>query len=249
MPTISPLSIVDPASLPHVWRVSDLASENAVLPTGHALLDPVLPGGGWPSGSMIEVLQQRPGQHVWQLLGPVLARAVADSVGPVILVGAPYQPFVPSLKAQGLAAERFLCIHAEKSSARLWATEQALRCTEVSAVLAWLPDAKHEELRRLHMASQQFRRLLFIFRGGKSRREASPASLRVLVDGVDTLCLHILKRRGPPLLVPVELASHSARVAALLQARRARASQGSAPTQRHSFEQGSHVLDRISSIA
>lgn len=249
MSRISSLPIVDPASLPHVWRVADLASDKAGLPTGHSLLDQSLPGGGWPPGSMIEVLQQRPGQHVWQLLLPGLACAAQRSVGPVVLVGAPYQPFGPSLKAQGLPAERLLCVQAEKPSARLWAAEQALRCAEVSAVLAWLPEARAEELRRLHMAAQQQSLLLFVFRSWKSRHEASPATLRLLVDGVDTLALHILKRRGPPLLAPLELPARSARLAALLQARKARASWGPAPAGADSLARRSHVLDRTASFA
>lgn len=249
MSRISSLPIVDPALLPHVWRVADLASDQAGLPTGHPLLDQSLPGGGWPPGSMIEVLQQRPGQHVWQLLLPGLVCAARHSVGPVVLVGAPYQPFGPSLKAQGLPAERLLCIQAEKPSARLWAAEQALRCAEASAVLAWLPEARAEELRRLHMAARQQSRLLFVFRTWKARHEASPATLRLLVDGVDCLALHILKRRGPPLLAPLQLPARSSRLTALLQARKASASRGAAPVPADPLDRRSHVLDRTASVA
>jgi len=247
---ISSLSIVDPASLPHVWRVADLASEKAGLPTGHTLLDQSLPGGGWPPGSLIEVLQQRPGQHVWQLLLPVLAaQTEAHSNGPIVLVGAPYQPFGPGLSAQGLAADRLLCVLAEKLSARLWAAEQALRCAEVSAVMAWLPEARSEALRRLHMAAQQQGRLLFVFRSWKARHEASPASLRILVDGLDCLTLHIVKRRGPPMMSPLELPAHPARLAALLQARKGRAANRPAQAAPDSKPRRSHVLDRTASPA
>lgn len=245
----SSLPIVDPASLPHVWRVADFALEQPGIPTGHPLLDPSLPGGGWPVGSLIEVLQQQPAQHVWQLLLPGLSRALENSVGPVVLVGAPYQPFGPSLKAQGLAAERLLCIQAEKPSARLWAAEQALRCAEVTAVMAWLPEARSEELRRLHMAAQQQSRMLFVFRGWNARHQASPAPLRLLVEGVDTLWLHILKRRGPPLLAPLELPARSARLAALLQARKGLLSREPVATPAQSSDRRSHVLDRAASIA
>src|SRR5882724_191433 len=94
-----------------VWRSPELAqTEDAVLPTGHALLDAQLPGGGWPVGSMVEVLQQWPGQHVWQLLLPGLAQAIRQQAGPVVLVGAPLDPFGPSLHAQGLPGERLLCV-------------------------------------------------------------------------------------------------------------------------------------------
>ena len=140
---LSPLPLVDPASLPHVWRVARISRrEKAGFAHRPCRAGRALPGGGWPVGSMVEVLQERPGQHVWQLLLPALARLSHSPPGPVVLVGAPYEPFGPSLKAQGLPAERLLCVRADKAAARLWATEQALRCADVAAVLAWLPQAR-----------------------------------------------------------------------------------------------------------
>jgi protein ImuA len=236
-----PLPRFDPSSLPHVWRVNDLAAEQATVPTGCALLDRVLPGGGWPQGSMVEVLQQRAGQHAWQLLLPALSHAVAQCAGPVVLVGAPYQPFGPNLRAQGFPVERLLCVHADKSAPRLWAAEQALRCADVAAVLAWVPEAKSDELRRLQLSAQQHRRLLFVFRLARSRHDASPATLRLLVEGEDSLRVHVLKRRGPPVLQPLDLPGFHPRLAALLQARR-RGRVAPPPV----IEQPgrSHVLDR-----
>jgi protein ImuA len=239
--------LVDPSTLPYVWRVEDLAAEETVLPSGHPLLDAQLPGGGWPVGSMVEVLQPRREQHVWQLLLPALAQAASRQAGPVVLVGAPCEPFGPSLRAQGLPGERLLCVRTEKPAARLWASEQALRCADVAAVLAWLPQAKSAELRRLHMAAQQHSRLLFVFRGMEARNDASPARLRLSVEGVDTLQLRILKRRGPPLETALTLPAYSPRLAALLEARRGRAAvPPSAPV--IPLHRRSHVLDRTAAL-
>ena len=161
--------------------------------------------GGWPVGSLVELLQTRPAQHVWQLLLPALAQATRQQAGPVVLVGAPFEPFGPSLAAQGLAGERLLCVRTAQPTARLWAAEQALRCADVAAVLAWLPQARSADLRRLHLAAQLHGRLLFVFRGLQARNDASPARLRLLLEGAETLQLHILKRRGPPLESPITL--------------------------------------------
>lgn len=246
MSSPSSLRLVDPLTLPYVWRVEDLAAETAVMPTGHAALDAQLPGGGWPVGSMVEVLQQRAGQHVWQLLLPGLAGAATRQAGPVVLVAAPHEPFGPSLRAQGLAPERLLCVRAEKNAARLWAAEQALRCAEVAAVLAWLPQARSAELRRLHMAAQQQGRLLFVFRGMEARHDASPARLRLAVEGADALEVRILKRRGPPLETTLSLPPCSPRLAALLEARRGRTpAHSAAPAPLH---RRSHVLDRTAAL-
>jgi len=250
---MSRLRLIEPASLHHVWRVPELASsEEAVVPTGHPLLDAQLPGNGWPVGGLVEVLQERAEQHVWQLLLPALAQAVGKQAGPVVLVNAPFEPFGPSLAAQGLPGERLLCIKAEKAAARLWATEQSLRCADVVAVLAWLPRAKSAELRRLHMAAQQHDKLLFVMRELNAALDASPARLRLRVEGAEVMRVHIVKRRGPPLETPLELPAYAARLAALLQARKARASAppaagptpAVAPASPLSPRRRSHVLDR-----
>lgn len=208
-------------TLPHIWRAQELAhARETTLSSGHAALDAQLPGGGWPLGSLIEVLQPRPEQHVWQLLLPALVQAVQMRSGPVVLVGAPLQPFGPSLAAWGLPRPQLLCVQADKPAARLWAAEQALHCSQVAAVLAWLPQASGMALRRLNLAAQQHTSLLFVFRTLATRKESSPARLRLELQGTDTLNVHLLKRRGPPLAAPVTLAAQAPRLAALLDARR-----------------------------
>lgn len=255
MPAMSPRlrQAQPPVVLPHVWRVEELAlAEGSTLPSGHAALDAQLPGGGWPLGAMVELLQARPEQHVWPLLLPGLAQRVRQQAGPVVLVGAPCEPFGPSLRAQGLPGERLLCVRSEGPAARLWAAEQALRCAEVAAVLAWLPRARSAELRRLQLAAQQQGQLLFVFRDPSARHEASPAPLRLWLEGSTRLAVHVLKRRGPPLEAPVSLPAQAPRLAALLAARRQRGpapaaeppARGAARPQLRSLDEACHALDR-----
>jgi protein ImuA len=241
-------SKLDLSTLPDVWRVGDLAPAKAVVATGHSKLDAALPGGGWPTGSLIEILQRTPAHHVWTLVLPALIRILEEKSGPAVLIGAPLQPFGPALSAQGLPVERLLCVHSDQPALRLWSTEQAVRCAQVAAVLAWLPRARNEELRRLHLAAQQQDRLLFVFRSLGSRHESSPAAVRLQVQGIDEIEIEILKRRGPPLLEPVRLAAGSRRLTALLQARRS-SRMASSPTDRSPAVPGrSHVLDRTAAI-
>jgi protein ImuA len=233
-----------PVLPPQVWRGCELAqARERTVATGHACLDAQLPGGGWPLGNLVEVLQQDAARHVWQLVGPALAAVMARQGEPAVLVQAPYQPFGPALREQGIAPERLLCVQSEKPSARLWAAEQALRCGEVCAVLAWLPQARAEELRRLHLCAQEGEKLLVVFRSEHARQQSSPARLRLLVAGSDRLEVSILKRRGPPLLQPLVLPAQAARLSALLAARRGR--RAGLPT----VSPGSHVLDRSPSLA
>jgi len=214
-----PLPITFAREIPSVWRADELARPvDAVVATGHAALDAQLPAGGWPVGALVEVLQSKNNLNEWRLLLPALARCS----GPVLLVGA---PFGPGLAAQGLDPQRLLCVTAQTTAQRLWACEQALRCADVTAVLAWLPQGgsgqvRPEQLRRLQMAASTHSKLLFVMRPLAAREESSPAALRVLVSGQDAghegLALHILKRRGPPLEQPLSLPARAARLAALL---------------------------------
>ena len=210
-----------------VWRAHALAlAPQRTVATGEALLDLHLPGGGWPVGALTELLQA-PGVHnEWRLLAPALARC---GTGPVVLVAPPHLPFVPALAAQGLAARRLLWFKLppggapagkggtqSASATPLWATEQALRCAPVDAVLAWLPQARTEQLRRLHLAAAEHHKLLFVMRSDQARQDASPAVLRLQLssDADGGLCLELLKRRGPPLEHSLHLA---ARMPALRQ--------------------------------
>lgn len=206
-----------------VWHAHTLAQSAAqVLPTGDALLDAQLPGGGWPWGALIELLQPAGVHSEWRLLLPALARS---GCGPVVLVGAPQVPFAPSLGAQGLALQRLLQVTAQTAAQRLWATEQVLRCAEVDAVLAWLPaeragTVRTDQLRRLQMAASEYNKLLFVMRPVAARTDASPAVLRLQVEvdskRVDALKVKLLKRRGPPCDQPLTLQACSARLSMVL---------------------------------
>ncbi|MDP2035701.1 MAG: translesion DNA synthesis-associated protein ImuA [Polaromonas sp.] len=215
---------------PGVWRAGELGSSCLpVVDTGYPLLNQALPGGGWPQGALVEVLQAQAGLHEWGLLAPALATLQARAPDQfVVLVGAPYQPFGPALGARQLNMQRLLCVQAGHNDgpALLWATREAVQCADVAAVLAWLPDVRSAHLRRLQIATHAHNKLLFVFRTPRSQQESSPAPLRLLLEGVDNeagnLRVHVLKRRGPPLAEPLLLATRPARLSALLAASRER---------------------------
>jgi protein ImuA len=220
----SPAGLVQHAD---VWRAAELGSHSLpALDTGYAALNQVLPGGGWPQGALVEMLQPQAGLHEWGLLAPALAAVQAAAPAKlVLLVGAPWLPFGPALGARQLDMRRVLCVRGQ-GPALLWATREALQCADVAAVLAWLPDARSAHLRRLQMAAHAHSQLLFVFRPLRAQQESSPAPLRLLLEGAEEegkLRMHVLKRRGPPLAAPLLLATRPARLTALLAASRERA--------------------------
>ena len=233
-----------------VWRADALAcAAGATVASGHGALDAELPGGGWPLGAISEILQPPGVCQEWRLLLPALTR----TCGPVVLVGPPQVPFGPGLAAQGLDARRLLWVGAAAPAARLWATEQALRCAEVVVVLAWLPQVRTEQLRRLQLAAQTHSKLLFVLRPAAAQSESSPAVLRLLLVRAlaadvasDALRVQILKRRGAPLAHTLVLSARPAGLAVLLALRGDSQGPGQQLVAR---EEAGHALDCLAAGA
>ena len=228
--------------VPGVWRGSDLGpSPAAVQPTGWASLDRALPGGGWPSRALTEVLVPQPATLEWRLLGHAL-KAVAAQGREIVLIAPPRQPFLPGLQQAGLDERRLVWIQADPPAERLWAAEQMIKSNACGAVIAWLPQARPESVRRLQVCAQSGDALVFACRPEAARHESSAAPLRVLArpDMDWVLRLHIIKRRGPTLDEPLALPSIPAGLAGVITPRlqqpsRLRPAQPEVPT---------HAMDR-----
>jgi protein ImuA len=198
-----------------IWQGDQLAgSAVPACPSGHAVLDAQLPGGGWPGGGLTELLLDAPGQGEWRLLAPALAR-LGQAGGEWVGISPPLRPHAPALQALGLDLGRSLWIEPRHGADAAWAAEQALRSHGCAAVLWWADDCTAHRppgsgpalrpgaLRRLHLAAQASDALLFVLRGVGAAAQASPAALRLhcraVADAPQQLALQILKRRGPPL--------------------------------------------------
>lgn len=182
-----------------VWRGCDLGLQaGRVLSSGFAALDAELPGGGWPCGALTEVLSAQPAVLEWRLVGPSLAAAVAAG-RPVVVIGPPRTPHLPGLRHLGLDATQLIWIQAEAPAQRLWCAEQLIQSGACGALLAWLPQARPEQIRRLQVAALGLEAPVFLFRPAAAQHESSAAPLRLLCGfGADwTLQVRLLKRRGP----------------------------------------------------
>ncbi|ACB35166.1 conserved hypothetical protein [Leptothrix cholodnii SP-6] len=197
-----------------IWQGDQLAgSPVPACPSGYAVLDAQLPGGGWPGGGLTELLLDAPGQGEWRLLAPALAR-LGQAGGEWVGISPPLRPHAPALQALGLDLGRSLWIEPRHGADAAWAAEQALRSGSCAAVLWWADDCstplsgggpalRPGALRRLHLAAQASDALLFVLRAAGATAQASPAALRlhcrVVAEAPQQLALQIIKRRGPPL--------------------------------------------------
>jgi cell division inhibitor SulA len=196
----------------------------AVTPSGFTPLDAELPGGGWPRGSLIELLTDAPGRGELSLLAPVLAHLAGERRSCVWVLpheasaahpAAPL-PYAPALQDTGIDLARCLFVRPATAREGWWALEQALRAAHLGAAVGWLPaeaspGADFKALRRLHLLAGRSNALAFVLRPLQAAAAPSPAALRLQLANRDgQLHLTLLKRRGLPLLEPVAVQVHPA---------------------------------------
>ena len=182
-----------------VWLGGAPRLEVPAVPTGHPVLDAELPGGGWPSGALTEILGSREGIGELQLVLPALT-ALTWAGKRVVWLAPPYLPYAPALAAAGVNLEHLAVVSAPGRRDALWAAEQALRAGCCHALLGWFRKAAYDDLRRLAVAAEASSAWVALFRPLAAAAESSPACLRLALepDG-DALAVKILKRRGAPL--------------------------------------------------
>jgi protein ImuA len=176
--TLSAALAAPEAVHPSLWRASQLAhSATRCIDTGFAALSAQLPGGGWPLGTLIDLLVQQHGIGELRLLRPALTGL---GKRPIVLLQPPHAPQALALAALGLEPSQLIWIRSgAKSSDALWAAEQVLRSGCCGALLLWQSHARGETLRRLHLAAQSGDTLFCMLRPLAAAQDASPAPLRL----------------------------------------------------------------------
>jgi protein ImuA len=227
-PSRLPSAISPEALHPSLWLGHQLGrhAQNAV-PSGFAVLDAQLPGGGWPRRVLTELMLPHPGVGEIRLLAPSLT--ATQNAGRLVMLFDPPAALSPwALAPLGFDVEQLLVVdtrvqavpggerraqvreqEAAALDGRLWALEQALKSGHVGALVAWLPPRlRGERLRRLQLAAQTHDGPAFVLRemAAQQRPSAAPLRLALRAGGADVLALRLLKRRGPPLEAPLLLA-------------------------------------------
>src|SRR5688572_5614108 len=99
---------------PAVWRGGDCAPQPDALPTGFHALDDVLPGGGWPSNALTEIVLAREGIGEMRLALPALAQLTCAG-RQVVWIAPPWKPHAPALAAAGIALGRLALVRCRTS--------------------------------------------------------------------------------------------------------------------------------------
>lgn len=179
---------------PSLWRGRN-AAPPAVFPTGHAALDRVLPGGGWPSKGLIETLVPEEGCGELRLWAPLVARLTQERAARCCaFISPPFEPYAPAWRLRGVRTDRLLVARGSEAA---WAMEQGLLSGACALVFGWIACITMRELRRLALAAEKGAAIGVLIRPSSAAPEHSAALLRLALESAGRTCeLRLLKGRG-----------------------------------------------------
>jgi hypothetical protein len=162
----------------HLWVGARRGSVGPRLATGHAGLDAAL-DGGWPTGTLIELLAEEPGLGRCALLLPMLA-ALTRQGRHVAWLPAEDVPHAPALVQAGVDLGCVLVMDVAEPKQRLWAAERCLQSGSCAALV--MQESRRVAdpwLRRLKLAAAANAATLFLLRPASAAATPSPATLRL----------------------------------------------------------------------
>ncbi len=213
MSTLASSSLASPLSLlqietqfrDRIWRGDALGSSpDQVVSSGFDELDKALPGGGWSTHGLTELLLPAEGLGEIRLLSPSL-KHITQSGRNILLINPPHIPYMNAWENLHIDSRRILIVRACNPAERLWVIEQGIKSAAFGAVISWLSEANPQAMRKLQVVARSTASLVFLFRPVSAQFEPSAAPLRILLGLArrHTLSIRLLKRRGTPVVLPI----------------------------------------------
>lgn len=154
-------------------------SVGAILSTGVAALDGLLPRKGLEWGTLIEWLSA--GESGVMALTLAIAARVLQENDVLAVIDGPGEFYPPAAAGLGVALERLVLVRPRNERDALWAWEQSLRSGATAIVLGWLDALNDHAFRKLQLAAETGGSLAFLLRPASRRDEPSWAEARFLV--------------------------------------------------------------------
>ena len=172
-------------SNPNLWRGCDMAGQGFHgIGTGYHELDDILPGRGWPSSGLVEVIARHSGMGELQLLIPLMQSVIKQGKW-ILCVTPPYLLNAPALTQAGIDIDQILIVKQDTPCKdALWSMEKAMQTETCGLVLAWQNWLPGKVLRRLQLAAEVGDTLAVLFKHNDSKY--SPSSLRLQIKGSST---------------------------------------------------------------
>ena len=165
---------------PNLWRGCDMAGQGFHgIGTGYHELDDILPGRGWPSSGLVEVIARHSGMGELQLLIPLMQSVIKQGKW-ILCVAPPYLLNAPALTQAGIDIDQILIVKQDTPCKdALWSMEKAMQTETCGLVLAWQNWLPGKVLRRLQLAAEVGDTLAVLFKHNDSKY--SPSSLRLQI--------------------------------------------------------------------
>ena len=131
-------------------------SSAAIRTFGLGPIEAAFPNSVFPTGALHEFINHAPehaaasGAFIAGLLQTLMQQGAA-----CLWIGTSRTLFPPSLTAFGVAPDRIIFIDLKKEKDVLWATEEALKCEGLAAVIAEVQDMSLTQSRRLQLAAEK----------------------------------------------------------------------------------------------
>ena len=141
------------------------AQSSSILDLELGPLREAFPNGSFPLGAVHEFISaQREDAAATNGFLAGLLTTLMGSNGTVLWISSSRTLFPPSLKNFGLHPHRFVFIDLQKEKEVMWATEEALKCGAVAAVVGEMRDVSFTDSRRLQLAVEHSHVTGFILR-------------------------------------------------------------------------------------
>jgi protein ImuA len=139
--------------------------QNTVLESGLGPLKFAFPNATFPLGAIHEFISTRP-EETAATIGFLngLLNILMGTNGAVLWISSSRMLYPPALKSFGLSPDRFIFIDVQKEKDALWALDEALKCSALTAVVGELPHITFTHSRRLQLAVEESQVTGFLLR-------------------------------------------------------------------------------------
>ena len=183
----------------NAWEQPSVAGSSLVTTTGIAVLDDMLPGGGWPKSGLVEIILPDAYCDALSLLMPALIR-LSQQGRWIAMVNPTYPARAGLLTEATINHDRILQVNPHPGRSALWTAESMLYSGDCCVVMAW-PNCRTELMgKRLQKSAAHGKALgiLFSYAGLETQPSGVEMRLKLEVDREGS-AVYLLNSRGETL--------------------------------------------------
>lgn len=173
---------------------------NHTLDIGLGPIKAAFPNGSFPLGALHEFITEATETAAASLgfISGILTTLIQDS-GTIVWISATRTLFPPALKNFGIQPDRFIFIDLKKEKDVIWATEEALKCNALSAVVGEIQNLDFKTSRRLQLCVERSAVTGFILRNQLNKLNPTACVSRWKITSLQSESIDDLPGLGFPM--------------------------------------------------